>query len=129
MTLQYSTTKYIIYILFTVVCFAQKQSISTDILGNILAPVVYFAELVKTGLWAIWLQQHALYTWFLCTQARKVFFSQLKIITNFHPKITSQNIVSKDKNKFFLQIFFLFEQENHFFAGHFDQLALVDFRL
>ena len=62
MTLQYSTTKYIIYILFAVVYFAQKQWISTYILGNILAPVVYFAELVKTGLWAIWLQQHALYT-------------------------------------------------------------------
>jgi len=49
MTLQYSTTKYIIYILFAVVYFAQKQWISTYILGNILAPVVYFAELVKTG--------------------------------------------------------------------------------
>ena len=62
MTLQYSTTKYIIYILFTVVYFAQKQSISTHILGNILAPDVYFAELVTTGLWAIWLQQQVLYT-------------------------------------------------------------------
>ena len=96
MTLRYSRTKYIIYILFTVVYFAQKQSISTHILGNILATVVYFAELVKTGLWAIWLQQHALYTWFLCTQARKVFFSQLKIITIFDLKITSQNIVRKE---------------------------------
>ena len=62
MTLQYCMTKYIIYILFTVVCFAQKQSISTYILGNILAPVVYFAELVKTGLWTICVEQHALHT-------------------------------------------------------------------
>ena len=49
MTLQYSKTKYIINISFVVVYFAQKQWISTYILGNILAPVVYFAELVKTG--------------------------------------------------------------------------------
>ena len=91
MTLQYSTTKYTIYILFTVVCFAQKQSISTYILGNILAHVVYFAELVKTGLWAIWLQQHALYTWFLCTQARKVFFLSVKN----HNKFRSQNNIPK----------------------------------
>ena len=41
--------------------------------------------------------------WKLCKQtsywSKTVFFSQLKIITNFHPKITSQNIIRKDTNK------------------------------
>ena len=69
MTLQYSMTKYIIYDLFTVVYFAQKQSISTYILGNILASVVYFAT---------------------CT----VHLISVHA-TNFHLKITSQNIVRK----------------------------------
>ena len=104
MTLQYSTTKYIIYILFTVVYFAQKQSISTHILGNILAPVVYFAELVKTGLWAIWLQQYALYTWFLCTQARKVFFLSVKN----HKKFWSQNNSPKYCTKRTWKVYYAF---------------------
>ena len=31
-----------------------------------------------------------------CTRKQGSFFSQLKIITNFHLKITSQNIVRKE---------------------------------
>ena len=34
----------------------------------LLVPVVYFAEPVKTSLWAIWAEQHAKYT---CTQTQK----------------------------------------------------------
>ena len=41
--------------------------------------------------------------WKLCKQtsywSKTGFFSQLKIILNFHPKITSQNFVPKDMNK------------------------------
>ena len=35
----------------------------------LLVPVVYFAEPVKTSLWAIWAEQHAKYT---CTQKKNV---------------------------------------------------------
>ena len=34
-------------------------------------PVVYFAELVKTGLWAVKAEAHASYTQFLPRPARK----------------------------------------------------------
>ena len=43
--------------------FKQNHSIYYDI--KLLSPVVCFAELVSTGLWATWAEQYALYTQFL----------------------------------------------------------------
>ena len=41
--------------------------ITVYILGRskLSASILYFAEPVKTSLWAIWAEQHAQYTWFL----------------------------------------------------------------
>ena len=33
--------------------------------SKLLTPVVCFDELVETGLWAVWAEQHAVYTQFL----------------------------------------------------------------
>ena len=39
--------------------------------SKFLVPVVYFAELVLTCLWAVWAEQHASYTQFPPSPARK----------------------------------------------------------
>ena len=49
-------------------CFPTKY-IYLD--SKLLAPVVYFAKLVKSSLWAVWVEQHAPYTRFLPRPARK----------------------------------------------------------
>ena len=39
--------------------------------SKLFVPVVSFVELVKTSLWAVWVEQHETYTWFLPILARK----------------------------------------------------------
>ena len=75
---------------------ARKESNLPKVKNKFFAHVACFAELVKTGLWDIWSEQIAPYTWLMPIPARK------------------ESYVGNQKNKLFSNFSCIFLNPNYF---------------